>query len=99
VERRNSAQLRRRDPKTSADVTLAFVRDRGGLDDFVRAIATRSSRVAPLWLCWPRRAGGHESDLTDDVVRAAGLSLGLVDTKVAAVDRDWSGLRFSKRWA
>lgn len=82
-----------------ADLTLAFVRDRGELDALVRAITAYRRGLAPLWLCWPRRAGGHESDLTDSIVRAAGLSLGLVDTKVAALNEDWSALRFSTRRA
>jgi hypothetical protein len=46
-----------------------------------------------LWLAWPRRAGGHESDITDNLVREAALPLGLVDVKVAALDHDWSSLR------
>jgi hypothetical protein len=46
-----------------------------------------------VWVLWPRRAGGHVSDITDNVVRSAALELGLVDVKVAAVDEDWSGLR------
>ena len=31
--------------------------------------------------------------MTEDVVRNVALPLGLVDTKVAAVDSTWSGLR------
>jgi hypothetical protein len=46
-----------------------------------------------LWLAWPRRAGGHDSDMTDTVVRQHALALGVVDVKVAAIDHDWSGLR------
>jgi hypothetical protein len=46
-----------------------------------------------LWVAWPRRAGGHTSDITDNVVRGIVLPLGLVDTKVAALDQDWSALR------
>ena len=42
---------------------------------------------------WPRRAAGHESDITDQVVRTAAIELGLVDVKVAAIGEDWSGLR------
>ena len=37
--------------------------------------------------------GGHRSDITDGVVRAETLRLGLVDTKVAGIDDDWSGQR------
>jgi hypothetical protein len=97
VERWNSAPTPRERRAAPADVTLGFAHDRAELEALLRAIARDSRTVAPLWLCWPRRAGGHESDLTDELVRAAGLSLGLVDTKVAAVDENWSGLRFSTR--
>jgi hypothetical protein len=96
VERLSSAQMRRRRPAATAEVTLGFVRDRADLEALADAISLRGG-VASLWLCWPRRAGGHESDLTDELVRAAGLSLGLVDTKVAAINEHWSGLRFSPR--
>jgi hypothetical protein len=37
------------------------------------------------------------SDLTQNIVRQTGLAAGLVDFKVCAVDRTWSGLRFSQR--
>jgi len=47
-----------------------------------------------LWIAWPRRAAGHISDITDNVVRNVALPLGLVDVKVAALDEDWSALKF-----
>lgn len=46
-----------------------------------------------MWIAWPRKAAGHVSDLTDNVVRNAVLPLGLVDVKVAALDEDWSALK------
>jgi hypothetical protein len=46
-----------------------------------------------VWIAWPRRAGGHQSDIRDNDIRALALALGLVDVKVAALDEDWSGLR------
>jgi hypothetical protein len=33
------------------------------------------------------------TDLTEDIIRAAGLEAGLVDNKVCAIDEIWSGLR------
>lgn len=75
------------------DVAVAFFRhlmplraDLGGLG---RAVAPAGS----LWVAWPRRAGGHTSDITDNEVREAALALGLVDVKVAALDDDWSALK------
>ncbi len=46
-----------------------------------------------IWVAWPRRAGGHESDIREQDIRDLALPLGLVDVKVAALDEDWSGLR------
>ncbi len=59
------------------------------LPQLVRAIFPDGA----LWVAWPRRAGGHQSDLTDSLVRRQALPLGVVDVKVAAIDRDWSGLK------
>ena len=76
----------------SADVVLVFVRAAAGLD----AAVALGSAVYPdggLWIAWPRRAGGHDSDMTESAVRDAALPLGLVDVKVAALDADWSGVR------
>ena len=75
-----------------ADVLIWFVRAAAELAD----AETHGRRIFPdgaLWIAWPRRAGGHESDITDNVIREAVLPLGLVDVKVAAIDPDWSGLK------
>ena len=56
-------------------------------------LARRIYRAGALWVAWPRRAGGHSSDITDNVIREHALPIGLVDVKVAAIDDDWSGLR------
>lgn len=45
------------------------------------------------WVAWPRKAGGHMSEVDENAVRDAALKLGLVDVKVAAIDDDWSGLK------
>jgi hypothetical protein len=75
-----------------ADVLLWFVRSAAELTE----IAPAAQRIFPdgaLWIAWPRRAGGHDSDVTENGIRDAALPLGLVDVKVAAVDEDWSGLK------
>jgi len=50
-----------------------------------------------LWISWPKQASGVATDLTEDMIRAIGLTHGLVDVKVAAVDEVWSGLKFVRR--
>lgn len=52
-----------------------------------------------LWVSWPKRISGVETDLTENVVRELGLPHGLVDVKVCAVDEVWSGLKFVRRIA
>ena len=63
------------------------------------ALAERIYPAGAVWAAWPRRAGGHTSDITDSVVREHALAIGLVDVKVAAIDDDWSGLRLVWRAA
>jgi hypothetical protein len=52
-----------------------------------------------LWVSWPKRASGVETDLTENIVREIGLTQGLVDVKVCAIDEIWSGLKFVRRVA
>jgi len=76
-----------------ADVIIGFF---AAADDLARRLPGLARRIYPsgmLWVAWPRRAAGHTSDITDTVVRDLALGLGLVDTRVAALDDDWSALR------
>jgi Protein of unknown function (DUF3052) len=81
------------DEDGTADVIVAFFRASAEIVERLPALARRAFPAGAVWILWPRRAGGHVSDITDNVVRSCALELGLVDVKVAAVDEDWSGLR------
>ena len=77
----------------AGDVTIVFLHARAEL---AAAIEPLSDRVYPdgaLWIAWPRRAGGGESDIREQDIRDVALPLGLVDVKVAALGEQWSGLR------
>ncbi len=50
-----------------------------------------------LWVSWPKGTSKIQTDLKREPVREHLLSIGLVDTKVAAIDNDWSGLKFVYR--
>ena len=76
-----------------ADVVLLFTTAR---DDLAARLDGLGEAIFPdrmLWIAWPKRASKVRTDMTEDVVREVALPLGLVDTKVAAVDATWSGLR------
>ena len=76
-----------------ADLIIAFFHSPGDLGARLGGLARRIFPAGALWVAWPRRAGGHRSDITDSVIREYALPIGLVDVKVAAIDHDWSGLR------
>jgi hypothetical protein len=77
----------------TADVIVAFFEVAAEIPVQLPALAERVYPAGAIWLAWPRRATGHKSDITDNVIREYALPLGLVDVKVAAIDDDWSGLR------
>jgi hypothetical protein len=75
------------------DVIVVFTTARADLERRLPALRARLQSAGMLWVAWPKRASGVATDLTEDVVRDVALPTGLVDTKVAAVDDTWSGLR------
>ncbi|HEU4481141.1 MAG TPA: DUF3052 domain-containing protein [Actinomycetota bacterium] len=87
----------RHDLRGSRDVTVAFVRSSAELKRAAKQLERGLDDTGSLWIAWPRKAGGHVSDVTEDLLREVMLPLGIVDVKVAAVDEDWSGLRFVRR--
>ena len=46
-----------------------------------------------IWVSWPKKASKVPTDVTEDVIRDFALQIGLVDVKVCAVDKVWSGLK------
>ena len=89
----------RRSLRGHADLVMCFVTRRRELE---RRAARLREAVAPdgmVWVCWPKRASKVQTDVTEDVVRDVLLPTGLVDTKVAAVDETWSGLKLVVRVA
>ena len=82
-----------------ADVVISFFGAARELPDRLPGLVKRIYPDGALWVAWPRRAGGHHSDITDNVIREQALPLGVVDVKVAAIDDDWSGLRLVWRLA
>jgi hypothetical protein len=84
--------------EADADLTLWFVRSRAELEAAMPAMTPRA-RGAGLWVLWPKKTSGVDSDLSSEVVMRTGLAAGIVDFKVASVDATWSGRRFTTRRA
>jgi hypothetical protein len=83
--------------KTGTEVVVLFTTSRAELE---RRFAELKATLAPadgLWIAWPKKASGIETDLSFDEVQRIGLAEGLVDNKSAAVDDDWQAVRFVYR--
>ena len=77
-----------------ADFIQLFASDLANLQEGFEKARGHLAPDGALWISWPKRASGMRSDLDENIVRDAGLKLGLVDVKVCAVDETWSGLKF-----
>jgi hypothetical protein len=91
--------VRRRAQGTGFDVIVAFCRRGQQLEQGLPGWRAALDQAGGLWIAWPKRTSGIETDLGDGAVRELGLAAGLVDNKVCAIDATWSGLRFVYRLA
>ena len=82
---------------TTAGIVHAFVRSRAELAARAGALVVAPGPGGMLWISWPKKTSPLFLDLTEDGVREMLLPTGWVDVKVAAVDTDWSGLKFLRR--
>jgi hypothetical protein len=92
----DGATLQARLPR-SATFIHSFVQRRKDLAAGFPRVTRALSDDGTLWISWPKQASGVDTDLNENVVREIGLSQGLVDVKVCAVDETWSGLKFVRR--
>jgi len=76
------------------DFIFLFATSRAALGTELYPAAKALAPAGMLWICWPKKASGVATDLTEDVIRGSGLDAGLVDVKVCAVTDIWSGLKF-----
>ena len=79
-----------------ADALHLFITAKGELKEI-----TRLSKLMPpaimLWVSWPKKTSPLSHGLSEDDIRNTALACGLVDIKVCAVDKDWSGLKMTRR--
>lgn len=81
------------DAGTGFDVIHLFTAMRAVLENSLARLKEMIARDGMIWVSWPKKASKVATDITEDVIRAVCLPLGLVDVKVCAVDEIWSGLK------
>lgn len=87
----------KRQARGAADVILLFAKSVRDLERRFPAAARSLVEGGRLWVVWPKKASGADTDLTQGIVRSTGLGAGLVDYKVSSIDATWSGLCFTQR--
>lgn len=93
------AEVHRRKGTSPYDVGLLFALDHRRLTARWPVMHRAVTPAGRLWVAWPKKASGVDTDLDENVVRDHGLRHGRVDVKVCAIDDTWSGLCFVVRVA
>ena len=76
------------------DVAVLFATRRSDLEKRFPPLARALDPSGGLWVGWPKKSSGIETDLSFESVQRLGLDAGLVDNKSAALDERWQGVRF-----
>src|SRR6202050_4820567 len=71
----------REQARGKADVVVAFFTRRSALSSRIDSLGKMIFPAGGLWIAWPKRSSGVETDMTDNVIREEALPLGLVDNK------------------
>jgi hypothetical protein len=75
------------------DLVHLFSAEAGEIAARLKVFRNRIAEDGTIWVSWPKKAARVPTDVTEDVIRELALPLGLVDTKVCAVDATWSALK------
>ena len=83
--------------KKPVNIWHIFARYKKGLGTKLQRAIKGVPYNGVIWVSWPKKASGVKTDMNEDEVRKVALPLGLVDIKVCAVDKTWSGLKLMIR--
>ena len=80
-------------PEADLDYVHVFTRAREELEAILPQLKAAIQPAGVIWVSWPKKASRVPTDITEDTIRNLALDIGLVDIKVCAVDKVWSGLK------
>jgi hypothetical protein len=83
--------------KNRLDVLILFARSSAEFKAEFEAHRRSISADGMIWVAWPKKASGIQTDLTENVIRETALKTPFVDVKVCAIDETWSGLKLVVR--
>jgi len=79
------------------DVAHVFETSRAELASQLKVCVANLRDDAAVWVSWPKKSSKVATDITEAVIRTVALPMGLVDSKVCAIDAVWSGLKLVVR--
>jgi hypothetical protein len=80
-----------------ADIYLIFADRIAEAERGFQRAMTMLPADGAIWIAWPKKSSGVETDIRENTLRDIFLPTGMVDNKVCAIDETWSGLRFVVR--
>lgn len=84
----------RKSAKGELDFIHIFVSVNKTFEKEFRHVKPYLKKTGMIWISWPKKSSKVPTDLNENGIRAFGLTLGMVDVKVCAVNETWSGLKF-----
>ncbi len=81
-------------PQKPCDMIHYFEKSLSGLKKTLPELKNKITASGCVWVSWPKKASKVQTDVSENLIREIGLSVGLVDIKVCSVDEVWSGLKF-----
>lgn len=81
----------------SLNLILLFVSSEEELKSRFAPLTAKLQSDGMIWVAWPKKSSGVVTDLSFNNVQQIGLTAGLVDVKICAVNEIWSGLKFVYR--
>jgi len=84
-------------PKSGMGFVHLFCREAAVLQRQLNLLRNQIAPNGVIWVSWPKKSSGVQTDITEDTIRTHALPIGLVDIKVCAVDDTWSGLKLMIR--
>lgn len=93
----DGVKIVRPDGDQPADFIHLFARNEKTLHNDFAPLKSVLDKNGMLWVSWIKKSSKLETDISEGDVRSLGLKIGLVDVKICAVDKDWSGLKFVYR--
>lgn len=81
------------DKKSKKDFIRYFALNTTQLSKDIKQLRQEIEENGMIWISWYKKAAKIETDLNEDIIRNIALNNGLVDVKVCAIDKLWSGLK------